>query len=520
MANMTNLNETFYRRGVFLAKAWSDIPVEEFRLEEDTAPSSRKSQSGTIRIIVPSPSFYGAYSFLAYRCWRFSVWHQAMHSKTPESFFNLNVAPSMRAIMSALEDERIEILGKRIWKGMTNEKKLIQSLMWKNLEEVSEPLCSIEIFKLFHSKLTLGKTKGHLSPATERKVDEAATFAKTAISHLLTISDESKIIDGLHSSAERIARILDITENLSYLPATEGLQVLKGAIQQTSDDDISKILQEDFGILKAELERIIEGDETVSFEWAKILEQQEREKQNHSGTGNVEDTATLKLGRVTTINVRQDLVNRLVAALRNWRFNWKEYLSETGDELDDDFLSSKPFIAEDKLQAKARVAILLDHSGSIWPVELTYKEMTAILCQALQKIGIWYALFAFSESPSSSGITVWTIKDVGKPFDKIATDRLLQIDADGGTPLADVYKRLLPALTRWRIQKLVTFTDGVPDSLERASMAIRVLQRKGIQMSAISYRSLDVKRLPYDRFEIIRHMDDLPRVLLGVLVGG
>jgi hypothetical protein len=66
----------------------------------------------------------------------------------------------------------------------------------------------------------------------------------------------------------------------------------------------------------------------------------------------------------------------------------------------------------------------------------------------------------------------------------------------------------------------VTFTDGAPDSLERASMAIRVLQRKGIQMSAISYRSLDVKRLPYDRFEIIRHMDDLPRVLLGVLVGG
>lgn len=51
-------------------------------------------------------------------------------------------------------------------------------------------------------------------------------------------------------------------------------------------------------------------------------------------------------------------------------------------------------------------------------------------------------------------------------------------------------------------------------------MAIRALQRKGIQMPAISYRSLDVKRLPYDRFEIIRRIDDLPRVLLGVLVGG
>ncbi len=243
---MTNLNETFHRRGVFLAKAWSDIPVEEFRLEEDAAPSARKSQSGTMKIVVPSPSFYGAYSFLAYRYWRFSIWHQAMHSKTPESFFNLNATPSIRAIMSALEDERIEILGKQIWKGMINEKKLIQSIMWKNLEEVGEPLCSIEIFRLFLSKLSLGKIKGRFSPITEQKVEEAVSFGKTAISHLVTAADESKIIDALHSSAERIARILDITENISYLPATEGLQVLKGAIQQTSNDDISKVLQEDF----------------------------------------------------------------------------------------------------------------------------------------------------------------------------------------------------------------------------------------------------------------------------------
>ena len=452
---MTNLKETFYRRGVFLANAWSDSPVEEFRLEDDATPSSKKSQSGTMRIAVPSPSFYGAYSFLAYRCWRFSVWHEAMHSKTPGAFFTLNVTPSIHAIMSALEDERIETLGKQIWKGMVDEKKLIQSLMWKNVEEVNEPLCSIEIFSLFLSKLTLGKTKGHLSPVTERKVDEAVAFAKTAIFHLLTVSDESKIIDGLQSSAERIAGILDITESLSYLPVTDGLHTLKGAIQQTAEHDISKILQEDYGILKVELERIIEGDETVSFEWAKILEQQEREKQNHSGTGNVEDTATLKPSRVTTINVRQDLVNRLVAALRNWRFSWREYLSESGDELDDDFFTSKPFIAEDKLEAKARVAILLDHSGSIWPVELTYKEMTAILCQALQKIGIWYALFAFSESSSSPGITVWTIKDVGKPFDRIAMDRLLP---DRRGRRNSIGRCLQAALTR-------------PDSLENTEVS-------------------------------------------------
>jgi hypothetical protein len=516
-----SLEEVLYPRGVFLANAWSDIPVEEFRIKKNGGPSSAKSGPDTMKITMPYLSFYGSENRTAYRCWRFSLWHEAMHSKTPYSFFAQNKTTGIHSVMSVLEDQRVETLGRQIWKGMEDENKLIKAVVWNKTEEINEPVCSIGIFKLFVSKLILGRYKGHVASETRSKICEAVTFAKTAMVELLKLRTDDQIIDALRSSAEKIAVILNISENISYVPVVDRSSLLAGATQTTNDKDITKLLQEDFGIQKDAVEKIIKGDETLNLEWEKTQEElDEGIRQQKGGSGAVESIVTQEFDHLTTIDVRQDLVNKLVAAIRNWRFSWKEHLAKEGDELDDDFLSSKPFIAEDKLESRVRVGILLDHSGSIWPVELDYKKMTAILCQALQKVGIHYSLFAFSEPPSSSGVVIWLIKDGRRPFDRIAVDRLQRIEADGGTPLADVYKKLLPILMHRRIQKFITFTDGVPDNVEEASKAIKVLRRKGIQMSAVSYRCLDIRRLPYDRLDMIRDLDDLPKAVMKVFVGG
>jgi len=513
-------DELLYRRGVFLANAWSDIPVEEFTLDKCVGPSSTKPRSDRMKITMPFPSFYGLNTFLTYRCWRYSLWHEAMHSKTPFTFFTSNEAAGIRAIMKVLEDERVETLGQSTWKGMEDEKRLIRGVIWSGTEEINEPVCSIGIFKLFVSKLVLGRFNGHVSSETERKIDEAVAYARTTISQLLISKTDSEIIEGLRSSAEHIAAILDISENLQHIPMIDESSMLSASTTGVVDEEIAKAMQNDFGIQKEDVERIIEGCEVTNLEWERTLEPLEGSEQRRVESGVLKGVVTPNFSIIKSVNVRQDLVNKLVADIRNWRFSWKEYLAKDGDELDEDILGPKPFIAEDKLEAKVRIAVLIDHSGSIWPFKSDYKEMTVILCQALQKVGIRYALFAFNQPLDLSEVVVWMIKDGSRPFDRMAVNRLQQIEADGETPLAEVYGMLLPVLTRWRIQKFITFTDGVPDNMAETSRAIKILQRKGIQMSAVSYRYFDTRHLPYDRFDMIRDLDELPKALIRLLVGG
>jgi nitric oxide reductase activation protein len=92
--------------------------------------------------------------------------------------------------------------------------------------------------------------------------------------------------------------------------------------------------------------------------------------------------------------------------------------------------------------------------------------------------------------------------------------------AEGFTPLAEAIWSCLPALMRQRTSRhiLLIFTDGEPDSVPKAKMALRDAAALGVETYAVSYDSDAVKMLfPEHRCAVITNIDALPGVLTNML---
>ena len=222
-----------------------------------------------------------------------------------------------------------------------------------------------------------------------------------------------------------------------------------------------------------------------------------------------------------------ELIQKVKAAFREWKTGWMERHDDTGEELDIETVVEglpKPFLTDVKLSIKSKVVLLLDHSSSIADVETEYKQATVALCEALSYLGVKFAVYAFSTE--NRQVKCWVVKPANVKWSPVCARRLVQIKAVGGTPLAEVYGLLQPAIKSFKPDIFVTLTDGEPSDFDAVRAMVLSYRKVGIKMAAIGVgRNLNdavgighnLKYLHYEKTLAVSRLADMPKKVIGLL---
>ena len=91
-------------------------------------------------------------------------------------------------ILNAIETRRIELLGIKVWKGMTEELVFNYTNMWLSRNNLSSIFGKARLVEAFYQYFLFGDIKGEIQPSNFNKVVKAVEVAK----HILDQVSEKK----------------------------------------------------------------------------------------------------------------------------------------------------------------------------------------------------------------------------------------------------------------------------------------------------------------------------------------
>ena len=223
----------------------------------------------------------------------------------------------------------------------------------------------------------------------------------------------------------------------------------------------------------------------------------------------------------------QDLISNLKNKFREWKTGWKEQHMIEGEEFDEEaYVDSydKPFFSDVKKAIKSRIVILLDHSSSITDQQIEYKKTTIGLCEVLDFLKVNFSVYAFNTV--NRQVVCWLIKPENMKWSNSSAKRLAQISANGGTPLAEVYDRMLPVLASKKPDIFLTLSDGEPSDPNALKMVLKSYKNLAIKMTAIGVGrdtfsattiANNLKYLGYEKVLAVSRLADIPNRVLSIL---
>jgi len=512
-------NDTLVEIATFLARRWSgrDRITVEFSEKKETQTKIKDN-----RISLISPERYSGDDFGRYRQFRVAIWYEAMRVKFCKKIMSNDHAFGF--ILNAIETRRIEMLGRRLWRGMDEELIFNYAYAWIYRQQLSNVLGKTRIVEAFYQHFLFGDLKGEIQPSHIEKVTKASSHAKQIVKEAL---EKNYGTDWLEKKVPEILSILDIdalvTIPLSTPWKAPGLLITPQDFVKAMQK-IAESREGDFG--KVNVQNILEG-KTVAEEF-KVLSEETRKSQN-KGLGS-ESIGIQVPGSTNVDETRiydQDLISNLKTKFKEWKTSWKEQHVITGDEFDEEsFMDGyhKPFITDVKKSINAKIVILLDHSSSINDVQTQYKKATLALCEVLAFLKIRFSVYAFNTVEKQ--VVCWLVKSEDVKWNNAAAKRLAQIEANGGTPLADVYQKMYPILRSKKPDIFLTLSDGEPSDPDAVRAMVKSLRVLGINMVAIGIGqdtlsatriASNLKYLNYEKTLAVSRLKDIPSRVLSVL---
>lgn len=512
-------NDTLVEIATFLARRWSenDKITVEF---SDKRETQTKIKGG--RISLTSPERYIGDDFERYRQFRVAIWYEAMRIKMCEKILSNDHAFGF--ILNTLETRRIEMLGRKVWRGMDEEIIFNYAYMWIYRPQLPSVLGKTRIVEGFYQDFLFGGVKGEIQPSHAEKISRASMKAKQIVKEAL---EKGHGTGWLEKKVPEILSVLDIdalvTVPLSAPWKGPGLGMAKQDIVKALQK-ITKNREEDFG--KVSIDNILEG-RAVAEEF-KVLKEETRKSQN-KGLG-MESIGIQVPGSTNADETKiydQDLISNLKTKFKEWKTSWKEQYVSSGDEFDEEIFIDghyKPFVTDVKNAINAKIVILLDHSSSINDVQIQYKKATLALCEVLSFLKIRFSVYAFNTVQKQ--VVCWLVKPDDIKWNKAAAKRLAQIEANGGTPLADVYQKMYPILRSKKPDIFLTLSDGEPSDYDAVRTMVKSLRMLGIRMVAIgighdTFSSTrianNLKHLGYEKTLAVSRLKDIPSRVLSVL---
>lgn len=518
MQSLQLRNDTLVEIATFLARRWSekDKIVVEFSDKKETITKLKEN-----KISLVSPERYTGTDFEKYRQFRVAIWYEAMRIKFCKKILSNDHAFGF--ILNTLETRRVELLGRKTWRGMDEELIFYYTHLWLYRPQLGNILGKSRIVEAFFQRFLLGDIKGELQPSFADRVELASKKAKELVADAIQNKQDTEWLE------KKIPEILSIL-NIDALTTVPLAVPWKGPGLMITPQDFEKAMQkiiqskeEDFG--KIDATNILTG-KSIAEEFKVIKE--ENKKNENKGLG-IESIGIQIPGSTNIDETRiydQDLISNLKTKFKEWKTSWKEQHVIAGDEFDEESYIEgyKPFVTDVKKSIKSKIVILLDHSSSITEQQAEYKKATLALCEVLSFLKIKFSVFAFNTTQKQ--VICWMIKPEDIKWNNACAKRLAQIEANGGTPLADVYQKMFPTLKSKKPDIFLTLSDGEPSDPDAVRAMVKSLKTVGIKMVAIGVGhdtfsattiANNLKYLGYEKTLAVSRLKDIPNRVLAVL---
>ncbi len=511
-------NDTLVEIATFLARRWSEREkvIVEF---SDKKENTTKLKENKISLV--SPEKYAGTDFEKYRQFRVSIWYEAMRIKFCRKILSNDHAFGF--ILNTLETRRVELLGRRIWRGMDEELIFNYTYAWLYRPQLGNILGKSRIVEAFYQKFLLGDIKGELQLSFAERVAMASVRAKEIITEAMEKKYDTEWLE------KKIPEILSIL-NIDALTTVPLAVPWKGPGLMITPQDFAKAMQKiaqnkeaDFG--KIDIDNILSG-KNIAEEFKVIKE--ENKKNENKGLGS--ESIGIQVPGSTNVDETkiydQDLISNLKTKFKEWKTSWKEQQVTAGEEFDaESYIEGyKPFVTDVKKSIKSKIVILLDHSSSITDQQGQYKKATLALCEVLSFLKIKFSVFAFNTTQKQ--VVCWMVKPEDVKWNNASAKRLAQIEANGGTPLADVYQKMYSVLKSKKPDIFLTLSDGEPSDPDAVRAMVKSLKTLGIKMVAIGVGhdtfsattiANNLRYLGYEKTLAVSRLKDIPNRVLAVL---
>ena len=515
---MAYTEQSLIELATFLARSWSgnrDITVD---ISEKVGTRTRIAENRII--LYPIKKRVGD-DFARYRQFRMDLWHEAMKVRFCQKIFSKDHAFGF--IMDMLEESRTEALGRRMWQGMDSEIIFSYTYRFLSRPPLGTTYGRTRILEVFYQHFMFGAFRGEVQANHFQKALKATRVAKRAVEKAL---DEDHQTVWMEKKAGEIIRILDI-DALQTVPVSLPFVRHDTPVNQ---DDITRFLKAvmnnkegDFG--KIDKDAVLRG-ELASDEYRTVIEEADKNRRSDvpSLAGSIRVPSTSDIDESPIYDI--DLINKLKTRFRLWKSGYAETLHSAGDEFDiESYIDgNKPFVTDVRRTIKSRVVILLDHSSSISGDALEYKKATLGLCEVLSYLDVRFAVYAFSTQGRE--VVCWLIKNGQSRWRRTHAKRLAQVVANGSTPLAQVYQKMLPDLQAQLPDIFLTLTDGEPSDSGAVRDIIKTIRAQGIRMVALGLGpntaratviASNLRHLGYERTLATSRLQDIPRKVLSIL---
>ena len=511
-------NESLVEIATFLVRRWSEKEKTVIEISDKMETKTRLNENKVI--LTPLEKRIGN-DFQKYRQFRTSLWYEAMRIKFCKKILSNDHAFGF--ILNTMETQRVEELGRKIWKGMDNEIIFNYAYMFVARPQLNTVYGRARIVEAFYQYFMFGVMKGEIQLSHFEKVKKAYVLAKKIVNKAI---EENYDTDWLEKDVGKIVKILDI-DSLLTIPIS--LPFMKAGMA-LSEEELLKILkiisknkEGDFGSVDSTA--VLKGD-NVYDEYKVILD--ENKKMENKGL--IPEAIGIQIPSTKNVNETaiydMSLINGLKIKFKEWKFGWKEQHQRSGDEFDEESYieGHEPFFTDVKKSIKTKIVILLDHSSSIAPDALEYKKATLALCEVLSYLKVKFAVYAFSTQNRS--IVCWSIKPDSVKWNYITAKRLAQIIANGSTPLAEVYDKMFPILQSKRPDIFLTLTDGEPSDPDAVRNMTKSFKRLGINMVALGLGpnivrattiANNLRHLGYEKTLAVSRLNDIPSKVISIL---
>lgn len=511
-------NESLVEIATFLVRRWSEKNNIIIEISDKVETKTRLKEHKVI--LTPLEKRIGN-DFQRYRQFRTSLWYEAMRIKHCKKILSNDHAFGF--ILNTMETQRVEELGRKIWRGMNEEIIFNHTFMLISRPQLHTVYGKARIVEAFYQYFMFGAIKGEIQSSNFEKIKKATKIAKYNINKAINENLETEWLE------KKVTEIIKTLEIDSLLTIPISLPFMKAGMP-LSEEEILKVLkvisknkEGEHGTVDPSA--VLRGDD-IYDEYKLLLE--EFKKTENKGlipeAVGIQTPSTRNVDETTIYDM--NLINGLKTKFKEWKSGWKEQHLKSGDEFDEEnyIEGNEPFFIDIKKSIKTKIVILLDHSSSIASDAIEYKKATLALCEVLAFLKVKFAVYAFSTQDRS--MVCWSIKPENIKWNNITAKRLAQVIANGSTPLAEVYDKMFPILQSKRPDIFLTLTDGEPSDPNAVRNMTKSLKGLGISMVAMGLGSNTVRaitiannlrHLGYEKTMSVSRLKDIPSKVIGIL---
>ncbi len=304
-------NDSLLEIATFLVRRWSEVDNVIIEISNKIETKTRLKENKVI--LTPLEKRIGN-DFQKYRQFRTSSWYEAMKIKYSEKILSDDHAFGF--ILNTMETQRVEKLGRKIWKGMDEEIIFNYSYMLVARPQLHTVYGKARIVEAFYQYFMFGAIKGEIQESHFDKIKKASTFAKKIVSESIENNQKTSWIE---KNVTQIIKILEI-DSLLTIPISVAFMKAGMALSEEELRKVLKIIAKnkegDFGSI--DTSAVVKGDNV--YDEYKVLIDENKKNENKglsSETIGIEIPSTKNIDE--TIIYDMSLINGLKMKFKEWK---------------------------------------------------------------------------------------------------------------------------------------------------------------------------------------------------------